>query len=107
MRAITIIFSRRKYAKNPYEAKYQLLINKRESTGLKYLNDPKALIEYSNEMDEIYKDIEEYNSNKKRKMLIAFDDMIVDMVSNKKLNPIVTELFSTSGKPNIYLVFIT
>ena len=47
------------YAKDPYEAKYQLLINKRESTGLKYFNDSKAFIEYSNDMDDIYKNIEE------------------------------------------------
>ena len=54
------------YAKDPYEAKYQLLINKRESTGLKYLNHSKAFIEYSNDMDDIYKNIEEYNPNKKK-----------------------------------------
>ena len=72
------------YAKDPYEAKYQLLINKRESTGLKYLNDSKAFIEYSNDMDDIYKNIEEYNPNKKRKILIVFDDMIADMLTNKK-----------------------
>ena len=59
------------YAKDPHEAKYQLLINKRESRGLKYLNDSKAFIEYSNDMD-IYKNIEEYNPNKKRKILIVF-----------------------------------
>ena len=53
------------YAKDPYEAKYQFLINKRESTGSKYLNDSKAFIEYSNDMDDIYKNIEEYNLNKK------------------------------------------
>ena len=56
------------YAKDPYETKYQLLINKRESTGLKYLNDSKAFIEYSNNMDDIYKNIEEYNPNEKRKI---------------------------------------
>ena len=72
------------YAKDPYEAKYQFLINKRESTGSKYLNDSKAFIEYSNDMDDIYKNIEEYNPNKKRKILILFDDMIPDMLSNKK-----------------------
>ena len=77
------------YAKDPYEAKYQLLINNREITGLKYLFDSKAFIEYSNNMDGIYKNIEEYNPNKKRKILIVFDDMITDMVSN----PIVTKLF--------------
>ena len=66
------------YAKDPYEAKYQLLINKRESTGLKYLNDSKAFIEYSNDMDDIYIKIEEYNPNKKQKIFIVFDDMIAD-----------------------------
>ena len=85
---------------------YKFLINKQESAGLKHFNNYKAFVKCSNDMNDIYKDIEEYNSNKKRKMLLAFDDMIVDMVSNKKLNPIVTELFSTGGKPNIYLVFI-
>ena len=71
-----------------------MFINKRESTGLKYLNDSKAFIEYSNDMDDIYKNIEECNPNKKQKILIVFDDMIADMLSNKKLNPIVTELFN-------------
>ena len=53
------------YAKDPYEAKYQLIINKRESTGLKYLNDSKGFTEYSSDTDDIYKNIEEYNPNKK------------------------------------------
>ena len=79
------------YAKDPYEAKYQLLINKRENTGLKYFNDSKEFIEYSNDMDDIYQNFEEYNPNKKRKILIALH-MIADMPSNKKHNPIVTEL---------------
>ena len=82
------------YTKDPYEAKYQLLINKRESTGLKYFNDPKTFIEYLNDMDDIYKIIEEYNPNKKGKILIVFDDMIADMLSKKKRNPVVTELFT-------------
>ena len=73
------------YSKDPYKAKYQLLINDRESTGLKYLNDSKAFIEYSNDMDDIDKDIEDKNPNKKRKILILFDDMIADMLSNKNL----------------------
>ena len=54
------------YAKDPYKAKYKLLINKTESTGLKYFNDSKGFIEYSNDMDDIYKNIEEYSPNKKR-----------------------------------------
>ena len=95
------------YAKDPYEAKHQLLINKRESTGLKNLNDSKAFIEYSNDMDDIYKNIDEYNPNKKRKILIVFDDMIADMLSNKKLNPIVTELSIRGRKLNISLVYTT
>ena len=95
------------YAKDLYEAKYQFLINKRESIGLSYLNDTKNFIEYSNDMDDIYKNIEEYNPNKKRKILIVLDDMIADMLSNKKLNPIVTELFIRGRKVNISLAFIT
>ena len=58
-------------------------------------------------MDDIYKNIEEYNPNKKRKLLIVFDDMIADMLSNKKLNPIATELFTGGRNLNISLVFIT
>ena len=58
-------------------------------------------------MDDIYKNIEEYNPNKKRELLILFDDMITDMLSNKKSNPIVTKLFIRGRKLNIYLVFIT
>ena len=71
------------YAKNPYGAKYQFLINKRESTGLKHFDDPKAFTEYSNDMQDIYKNIDEYNLDKERKILIAFDDMIADMINNK------------------------
>ena len=70
------------YTKDSYEAKYQLLINKWESAGLKNLNNSKVFIEYSNNMDYIFKNIEEYNPNKKRKILIAFDNMIADMFSN-------------------------
>ena len=89
------------HAKEPYEAKYQLLINKTENTGLKYFNDSKAFTEYSNDSHDIYKNIKEYNPNKKWKILFIFDDMIADMLSNKKLNPIVIELFITERKLNI------
>ena len=94
-------------AKDPYEPKYPLLINKREGVGLKHCNDLKAFIEYSNTIDDIYENIEEYNLNKERKILIVFDDMIADMLNNKKLNPIVTELFIRVRKVNISLDFIT
>ena len=86
------------YTKNPYEAKYQFLINKRKSTALKQFNDFKAFIVYSNDMDDIYKNIKEYNPNKKRKILIVFDDIIANMFSNKKCKPIVTELFVRGRK---------
>ena len=72
-------------ANNPYEAKYQLLINKRENVVLKHCNDLKAFTEYSYNMDNIYDNINEYNPNKKRKMVIVFDDMIADVLSNIKL----------------------
>ena len=78
------------YAKDPYEAKYQYFINIREKVGLKRFNDPKAFIEYSND---VYKNIDEYNINKERKILLIFDDMIANIIKNKKLNSIVTELF--------------
>ena len=89
------------YAQDPYEAKYQYLINKRETTGINHFNDPKAFIEYSNNMQDVYKNIDEYNVNKVRKILIA------DMIDNKKLNSIVTDLFIRGRKLNIPLVFIT
>ena len=95
------------YAKNPYEAKYQLIINKRENTSLKHFNDSKAFIEYSNDMDDIQKNIEENNPNKKQKTLIVFDDMIADMLSNEKVNPVIIELFIRGRMLNISLVFIT
>ena len=95
------------YAKNPYEAKYQFLINKRESTGSKYFNDPKAFIEYSDARQDAYKNIYEHNADKDSKLLIIFDDMIADMINNKKLNSLVTKLFIRGRKLNISLVFIT
>ena len=60
------------YVKDPYEAKYQYLINKREKVGLKHYDDPKTFIEYSNDMQDVYKNIGEYNPGKKRKSLIRF-----------------------------------
>ena len=84
------------YVKDPYEAKYHFLINKPESTKLEqirhHLNDSKAFIEYSNDRDDIYKNIEKCIPNKKIKMSIVFDDMIPVTLSNKKLNPIAKPL---------------
>ena len=77
------------HVKDRYEAKYQFLINKRESTGIRCLYDSKTFIEYLNDMDDI------------------FDDVISDMLGNQKLNQILTEYFIRGRKPNISLVFIT
>ena len=95
------------YAKDPYEDKYQCLTNKRERVGINNLNDSKAFIEYSIDMHDIYKNIDNYNPDKENKILIVFDDMIADMINNKKLNSIVTELFIKGRKLNISLIFIT
>ena len=78
------------YSKDPYEAKYQPLINKTGSTGLKHFNNPKGFIEYSNDMQDVYKNIDESNADKERETLIVFDDMIAEMINNKKLNSAVT-----------------
>ena len=95
------------YAKDPYEPKYQYLINKRKDVGINYFNDPKAFIKYPNDMHDVYKNIDEYNPYKENKIFIVFDGMIANMTHNKKLNSIVTELFIRGRKLNIYLVFIT
>ena len=95
------------YAKDPYKAKYQYLINKREGVGINHFNDPKAFTEYSNDMRNVYKNIDDDNPDKDNKILIVFDDMISDIIHNKKLNSIVTELFIRRRKLNISLVFIT
>ena len=95
------------YAKDPYEAKYQYLVNKREKVGLNHYDDPKAFIEYSNDMQDVYKNIEDYNPRKNRKIWIIFDDMITDMINNKKINSIAAELFIRGRKLIISIVFIT
>ena len=89
------------YAKDPYEAIYQFLIEKRKSTGLKHFNDP---IEWSSDMHDVYKNIDEYSADKERKILIVFDDMIADLINKKELNSKVTELF-IRGRKKIFLLF--
>ena len=95
------------YVKGPYEAKYQYLSNKREGVGIYHFNDPKAFIENSNDMHELYKNIDEYNPDKENKILIVFDDLIAYMIHNKKLDSVVTELFIRGRRLNISLVFIS
>ena len=76
------------YAKDLYEETYQFLINKKESKGLKHFNNPKPFIKYLNDVQGIYK-ILKNTIQVKRKILIAFHDMITDMINNKKPNSIV------------------
>ena len=95
------------YTKDPYEVKYQYLINICEKAGLNHFNDPKAFIEYLNDMQDFYKNIEEYNPGKKPKVLKVFDDMIADMINDKKFYPVKSELFIRGRKLNISIVFIT
>ena len=94
------------YAKDPYKAKYQFLISKIESTGLKHFNDSKAFIKNSNDIQNVDKNIKEYNRDKERKILIVFDDMIPDMINNKRLNSIIGELFIRDRKLNISFVLL-
>ena len=74
------------YAKDSYEAKYQYLINKREKAGIRHQKDPRACIEYLNDMHDVYKNINEYNTDKDNKNSIVFDDMIADMINNRRLD---------------------
>ena len=95
------------YAKDLSEPSYEFLIKRCEDAGIKHLNYQKAIIECSNTMDDVYENIDEYNPTRKRKVLIVFDDVIADIVSNKKFQAITKELFIRCRKLNISLLFIT
>ena len=71
------------YAKDPCEAEYQYLIGKRECVGIDHFNDPKVFTDYSNDLHDVCKNIDECNLDKENKILIVFDYMIVDMIHNK------------------------
>ena len=94
------------YAKDLGETKYEFLIKKCEDAGIKHLDDSNAFTERSNTMDEGYENIDDYNPTRKRKILIVFDDMIADIMSNEKFQAIIKELFIKCRKLNISLVFI-
>ena len=95
------------YVKDPLKSKYQLLINGREKVRTEILKNPKVFIDYLRAIDDVYENLEDYNPTEKRRVLIVFNDMIADMKSNKKLSPIVTDLFLRGRKLNISLVFIS
>ena len=89
------------YAKDLSKPKYEYLIKKREDVGIKHVNNPNAFIECSNTMDDVYENIDDYNPSRKRKILIVFDDMIADIMTNKKIQTIIKELFIRCRKLNI------
>ena len=95
------------YAKDLSKPKYQFLIEKRENAGIENYNDPTAFIEYSNTMDDVFSNIDDCNPKRKRKILIVFDDMIADIMTNKKCQAIIKKLFIRCRKLDISLVFIT
>ena len=95
------------YTEDIHESKYEYLINKREQARIKNLNDPKAFIEYSDDMDDVLDDINNYNKNRDKKVLIVFDDMIADIEYNKNFKRIIKELFFRARKINVSIVFIT
>ena len=95
------------YAKDLEEPKYKLLIYKREKAGINFNNDPNAFIEYSNSMDDILSNIEDYIKKRKRKILIIFADMISHVMSDKRAQQILKDLFIRCRKLNISLCFLT
>ena len=90
------------YAKDLSEAKYQFLIEKRENAGIKNLIDPSAFIESSNTMDDVHNNIDDYNPRRQRKILIMFDDMIADIMTNKRFQVIIKELVIRCRKSCFY-----
>ena len=95
------------YGRDLNEPKHKILITKREDKGIKHLNDSNAFIECSNTMDDVYENICDYDLSRKRKILIIFDHMIADIMTNKRFQAIIKELFIRCGKLNISLVAIT
>ena len=96
------------YAKDIHEPKYEYLINKREQAGIKKLNDPHAFIEYSDYMNDVLDDINNYNKNRDKKVLIVFADMMIaDIQYNKNFKRIIKELLYGARKINVSIVFIT
>ena len=89
------------YAKDLSKPKYEYLIKKPENAGIRHLNDPNAFIKCFNTMDDVYENINDYNPSRKKIMLIVFDDMIPDVMSNKKFRIIIKELFIRCRKLNI------
>ena len=92
------------YPNDLNEPKYEFLINRREDAGTKHFSDPNAFIECSNTTDDVFENIDDCSPNRKRKILIVFDDIIGDIMTNKKFHAIIKELFIRCRILNISLV---
>ena len=90
------------HARDLSEPKYEYLIKKREDVGIKHVNNSNAFIECSSTMDDVYENIHDYNPSRRRKILIVFDDMIADIMTNKEFQAIIKELFISL---NLILLF--
>ena len=99
---LTKIYLNAKYLSAP---KYEFLLKKRGDAGIKHLNNQNEFTECSNTVDNVYENID--NQNRKRKILIVFDDMIADIMANRRLQAIIKELFIRFRKLKLSLVFIT
>ena len=95
------------YGKDLSEPKYQLLIKKLEDAEIKHLNDPSAFIGYSNTINDVYNNIDDYNPKRKGKNLIVFNDMIADVMNKKTFQAIIKDLFIRCRKLNVFFIFIT
>ena len=94
------------YVTDPFESKYQSLMNGRQKVGIKKFKIPKAFIHYSQTTDDVHENLEDYNPTKRRKVLIVLSCITADMEANKTLSPKVTILFLRGRKLNILLAFI-
>ena len=92
------------YARDLNESKYEILIKKCKDAGIKHLNDPNAFIKCSNTMDDVYENIHDYNSNRRKNKFIVFDDMIADITTNRRFQAIVKELFIGCRKFHLFLL---
>ena len=95
------------YAKDLSEPKYEYLINKREQVGIEMLQNVKAFIEHSNDMNDVFENINDYNKKCNKNVLLVFDDMIADIEHNKNFKKVIKELFYRARKLKVSIVFIT
>ena len=91
------------YAGDLNETKYQFFIEKGENEGIRHFNNPNAFIECSNTMDDVYENIDDYNVIRKREKIIVFDDMIADIMTNRRFQAIIKELFIRCRKLKFHL----